>query len=337
MGNLKFRMPSIWEYLPIYKQLLGEKRNYIKDNINIDSVFGVFVGADRLAGGRFIVYDKKDWPSQQDMIDTVKFYNDNGVSVRYAYSNLVATEKHLDDPMFNFTLEIAHNELNGVIVGNPIVEKYIRSTFPKFKIISSLTNWNTSIDYAKSELDRGVDMLVLNSALVRQYDLIKDLDLSRVEVMLNDGCIKACACRFEHYSMESHINLNFDYDTMYNDPQFFENYHAWSAQFCNKRPIPPVPPPPVLPNEVPYDFILDDVTLVNNNNLDPNTVWGVNSDEYDKLCELGVMNFKVSGRELMIPPMGTFYTLKTEEQQNEIDDMFVSTIASYDRPPRPNL
>jgi len=331
MGQLNFSMPSIWEYLPIYKQLLGDKRDYIKDNINFDSVFGVFAGADKIAGGRFLCYQPELYPSQQDMIDTVKFYNDNNVSVRYTFSNLVATEKHLDDPMVNFALDIAHNEMNGIIVGNPVIENYIRTTFPKYKIISSITNWNTTKDYARSELDRGVDMLVLNSALIRDYDFIKTLDLSRVEIMINDGCVRKCANRFEHYSMESHMNLNYDAATMYNDTDVFSQYHEWAQAFCTSRPIPDVNslPPVILPNEVPYDYVIPDEELEMFVDMDPEIVWELLPEEFDTLVDLGVVNFKIAGRELQVPPMVYLFLLKTDEQNSEMFDIHKLAIEKY--------
>ncbi len=125
-------------------------------------------------------------------------------------------------------------------------------------------------------------MLVLNSNLIRNYDTIKELDLSRVEVMLNDGCVKTCNQRFEHYSMESHMNLCYDPYTMFHDnDELFVEYHKWSSVFC-KRELQPdePPPPPDLPNQVPYDFEIP--IQLTDTFISPDHVWDIHDDEYQR-------------------------------------------------------
>lgn len=320
MSQLIFSVPNIYEPLPIYKAVLGDKKHYMKPNTTLGSVFGVFAGANHLSGGRFIPYSEEEVVSKQDIIDTVKFYNDNGVAVRLTYTSLLASAVHLDNEMFNFTLDIINqNDMNGVIVSLPLIEDYVKSTYSNCKIISSITNWNTSKDHARSELDRGVDMLVLNSALVRDYEFLKTLDLSRVEILINDRCSKRCAVRREHFEMESHMNLTYDPSQM-NDPEFFQYYEDWSSDICvTKQP----PPQYVLdvPNEVPMNFNSSTKYLNVIDTYDPNEVWVVQPDEFDHLVDIGVTNFKIAGRRMALPNTISKYMI-LDEYQYIIDDMY---------------
>lgn len=58
-----------------------------------------------------------------------------GIPLRFTFSNPMITEEHLDDEFCNFILKTAENGKNGVIVVSPILEKYIRETYPGYKII----------------------------------------------------------------------------------------------------------------------------------------------------------------------------------------------------------
>lgn len=318
MEKLNFSLPNIWEYFPIYKNLLTSKSHFIKDTVSISSVYGVFPGASRLAGGRFILYDSNNWPSQQDIVNTITFYNTHSVSVRFAFNNLLATEDDLKDSGFNSTLEIGHNELNGVIVGNPVIEDYVRLNFPKYQIISSITNWNTSKQYALNELDRGVDMLVLNSSLVRDFDFVKSLDASRVEILVNDGCQRTCSVhRREHYCHESRMNLNFIDDKTASEQ--IVNYHMKASNLCD--PMEPkedelvyeIPPDPEPLEIEPLDPRLGDVA---------NYSWELDSVTFNKLVDIGIVNFKFAGRDLLTPPLLAYYLVNNNDQHKELELSF---------------
>jgi collagenase-like PrtC family protease len=163
------------------------------------------------------------------MESLIRSYNDRGIGIRYTYSNLLITKKHLNDKRANLTLELAHNSMNAVITGNPLVEEYVRKHYPKFKIISSATSQkNLSVSFLKKRISE-VDLLVLPPEYNDKYELIERLGVDKLEILINERCAPYCPNRRAHYRAISKTQICWD-------PKFEgENYFSHCPVYRGMR------------------------------------------------------------------------------------------------------
>jgi collagenase-like PrtC family protease len=199
------------------------RKGRLRHHFRLTSVFGTFPNVI-FNGGRTLIhycsvcgnerewYMKKNhlWYDPQGMESLVRSYNDRGIGVRYTYSNSMITKRHLADERANLTLEIAHNPLNAVITGNPVIEQYVRKQYPRFRIISSATSEkNLSVAFLKKRI-REVDLLVMPPEFNRRYGLIEKLGADKIEILINERCAPHCANRQAHYRSISRSQLELD-------------------------------------------------------------------------------------------------------------------------------
>jgi len=159
-------------------------------------------------GGRAFIERQFD-NSRQQMEEIVRFYNDRGIGLRYTYSNTLLEERHLEDPLANLTLEIAHNPLNGVVVASPLLERYIRRTYPKYQIIISTTAQNFDRQWLKKRAEE-VDLVVLPVELNFDRELMELIGPKKVELLVNEGCAAYCPYKKDHYAAASRDQINGD-------------------------------------------------------------------------------------------------------------------------------
>jgi hypothetical protein len=199
------------------------RKGLLKHAFSVTSVFGTFPNVS-WNGGRTLVQNwsniahdrdwyreiSRQWYDPTGMEELVKSYNNRKIGIRYTYSNNLITKRHLSDNRANLTLEIAHNPLNAVITGNEVIERYVRTHYPKFKIISSATSAkNLSVPFLKKRMDQ-VDLLVLPPEYNGRYDLIEKLGPEKIEILINERCVPFCANRASHYKSISLAQLSWD-------------------------------------------------------------------------------------------------------------------------------
>ncbi len=92
-------------------------------------------------------------------------------------------------------------------MGSDVLAKYIRKTFPKYKLIHTLTHYRRDRAYYKQALDV-YDILVLPPVFNLQFDFIEELGPERVEILVNETCHANCPFSVEHYAKISEYNLS---------------------------------------------------------------------------------------------------------------------------------
>lgn len=103
-------------------------------------------------------------------------------------------------------ISAAHNGMNGVILVSPLLEEYVRKTYPKMKITSSTCKQIRGVDGINAELQKDYDMVVLDYNMNNHFDeLEKITDKSRCEILINAACEPNCPRRGAHYR---HISEN---------------------------------------------------------------------------------------------------------------------------------
>ena len=84
----------------------------------------------------------------------LKNFNGLGVALRYTFTNTLLREEDVYDSYCNECMKLGNNGLNEVLVNSPILEKYIREKYPKYRIISSTTKGIKTIDGLNKELEK---------------------------------------------------------------------------------------------------------------------------------------------------------------------------------------
>jgi hypothetical protein len=203
-----------------------------------------------------------------DFVRQVELLNRHGIGFNFTFSNLLLEEEHLDDERGNHLLERFHNGQNGVIVGSEVLARYIRKTFPKHRLINTLTHYRRDLDYYKGALDV-YDVFVLPPALNQQFGFIEELGPERVEILVNETCHRNCPFSKEHYTKISEYNLSLG-----KNPYL----EAEVRHFCEKHHSERLWP--MSAEELGRELIGTSIA----------------PDEVDRLVELGVNRFKLSAR-----------------------------------------
>ena len=132
--------------------------------------------------------------------NVIKTINDKGIPVRFTFTNPVLTESDLDDPFCNFCMRAGDNGMNQVLVFSPILEDYIRRTYPGYRIDSSTCKEIRDISELEAELERDYTYVVLDYNLNNDFALLESLPhKDKIEILLNAICEPHCKRRGEHY------------------------------------------------------------------------------------------------------------------------------------------
>jgi hypothetical protein len=188
-------------------QIVREMENnsfLFNEGIEIDNFFGTFNNIP-WNGGRIDV----GVPTRLSEVETfVKRVNDLGIGVRFTFSNLLLEKKHLGDYYANEVCEIAHNEMNSITIGSDILREYMRKTYPKYKLVSSITRVNRDINWTKEQLEL-FDYVVLPIEYNRKLKLIDSLPhKEKIEILVNESCVPFCKIKSQHYIASSRDNLS---------------------------------------------------------------------------------------------------------------------------------
>lgn len=197
MKEVKFHIP---DFIGNYKVNLAVIDKYIAnpeyfiDGLIIETVFGTFP-SELWNGGR--LFTGRRITNEVDSI--IDAYNSRGVALSFTYTNPLITEEHLDDPYSNNVLKKAENGKNQVTVFSEILEKYIRTTYPKYSIVSSTCKRINDIDRLNDELNKDYKYVVLDYDW-NNKDIFNQIQHKEKCTMLVDPwCPGNCPHRLEHY------------------------------------------------------------------------------------------------------------------------------------------
>lgn len=263
-----FHLPGLRWNFPlnmIMVSFLEQRPECFREGVKIASFFGEFP-TSLWNGGR---------PSQGDQCDAdyvqnvIKAVNSKGIAVRYTYTNMLLNEEDMKDPYCNFCLKAADNGMNEVIVFSPVLEKYLRENYPKFKLNSSTCKEIRNIDLVNEELRRDYHLVVLDYNFNNRFEeLDKIEDKSRCEILVNAVCIPNCPRRGKHYE------------------QIARNQRTW----LKNRKMPPDKQIPMEKWYCEYGEHNNLYTLMNYcNYVSPEDIW-------EKYVPRGFNQFKIEGR-----------------------------------------
>lgn len=194
-----FHLPGLRFNYPLNMLMLSfleSQPEYFREGVKIGSFFGEFP-TSAWAGGRDVFGDQCDTGFIRNVIKTINSHN---IPIRYTYTNPILEPDELDDFYCNFCMQEADNGMNQVLVVSPILEEYIRKTYPSFKICSSTCKEIRTIEGLNEELKKDYHLVVLDYNLNNEWDQLAGVsDPSRCEVLVNACCVPNCPRRGAHY------------------------------------------------------------------------------------------------------------------------------------------
>ncbi len=153
-------------------------------------------------------------------------------------------------------LKLADNGMNEVLVNSPLLEEYIRSNYPGYKIILSTTREIKEIEEIEKQALKDYYIIVLDKSFNNTDKLEQLKDKDKYEILVDSFCMDLCPNSTSHYKEVSRAQLEFD-----------------SAVFPSCRAI----------NRDFYEFLINETFI---------TV----EDIYGKYYEMGYNKFKLDGR-----------------------------------------
>lgn len=200
MQKVKFHLPDFagkFRFNLVFAAMMENCPEYFREGVEIASVYGTFPPAI-WNGGRF-----RGGTCDIDFIKTVvNTFNQKGIPLRFTFTNPVIEQKHLNDKFCNIIMQLADNGMNGVIVVSPLLEKYIRENYPKYKITSSTCKRITDIESLDSELEKNYNIVVLDYDLNNKFDILEKIPhKEKCEILVNACCEPECKRRSEHYNL----------------------------------------------------------------------------------------------------------------------------------------
>lgn len=267
----RFHLPGIYTHFKfnmIFATVLEQFPQYFRD-IEIASVYGAFPQSI-WNGGR----------TQEGLCDkhyvkmVLKAFNDKGIPVRFTFTNPALEKKHLNDKFCNMVLSLANNGLNEVIVVSPLLEDYIRSNYPGFKLTSSTCKRLDDAERLSAELEKDYSIVVVDYDLNNKFDILEKLPhKDKCEFLVNSNCRPACPDRAQHYYNVGVQQINYanhirKYPDKPYDPIVFGDGKNQNCPFFTRN-------------------IFDVREL--STNIKPSDIW-------DKYLPMGFNQFKIEGR-----------------------------------------
>ncbi len=203
-GDIKWKVPSLFNNdnlvltLTDYCKELGVKQP-------VNSVYGGVKSA--WSGGRVSQLDEVE---ETKIYDILSEYNQRDISCGFTFSNYRIKEEDLEDKSANLLLKIASDvsDQNYAIVSSDILADYIRSKYPRIKLISSIIkpvyehkNYDETPDYYNKLCER-YDKVVVRPEFYFEKGFMKKLKhKKKIEIMANLGCLQRCPLASKHYDL----------------------------------------------------------------------------------------------------------------------------------------
>jgi hypothetical protein len=141
--------------------------------------------------------------------DLIEQYRRRGVGFNLLFSSHLLGPDDLGSEYGNLLLEKLHDERNGVVVCDGVLADYVRERFPKYQLIRSVVNaylddvisrpFPAIVRYFE-EKTRQYDRVVVPSELNLRFDVLDQLDKSKLEFLVNNKCFWHCPLRNKHYA-----------------------------------------------------------------------------------------------------------------------------------------
>jgi len=145
-----------------------------------------------------------------DMLDNVlEQYRQRNVGFNLLFSSHLLGPKDLGNEYGNRLLQKLHDERNGVVVCDGVLADYVRERYPKYQLIRSVINSyldeiiyrdsNAIVDYFEQKAQK-YDRVVVPSELNLRFEILDQLDKTKLEFLVNNNCFWHCPYAIKHYT-----------------------------------------------------------------------------------------------------------------------------------------
>lgn len=289
--KIRFHLPGFTRNYHLNMLLIKLMETYpdaFREDVEIASFYGEFPpslwNGGRCVGGTY---------NEETMRFVIQSLNEQGISLRYTYTNPLINQSHLQDKHCNRCLELADRPdgLNAVIVVSPVLEKYIRKTYPNYRIVSSTCKQITDVDALKAELEQDYDLVVLDYNLNNNWEILETLPhKERIELLVNAVCPPDCPRRHAHYQFLGRTQISYcDHFRRYGTAMPFRNSESFICQSANEQHYG---------------------TVKYRTHINPDNIFG-------RYTEMGFRNFKIEGRSsplLNVMESYIYYLVKPEHR-----------------------
>lgn len=205
--KINFYLPDFYNNAPLYVMIadfIEHIPQWFYDDFKIAAAYGSFPNC--IWNGGRVYYDRV---TRHDMDHVIEELNKRGIAVRYTFTNPLIEEKHLDDTLCNIALEAGNNGMNEVLANTQVLEDYIRTNYPNYKLISSITKCIRTIEATEEELKKDYYLVVLDSSLNKDERIFRLENRDRLELLVNHACRLNCPRREAHYKEVGNAQLTF--------------------------------------------------------------------------------------------------------------------------------
>ena len=179
--------------------MFQQKKDWFYDDFTVETAYGcppacVWNG-NRGADGAY--YYPKKWK------EIIEMYSHLKIKYRLTFTNFLLRPEHLFDTYANKIAEILNAYGGFVMVSRPLMEFYIRQTYPNLKVC-----WSTTTDFGKTpeEQIKKINELSADTLVVPPLDFKSFIPLERfehpenIEVIVNEYCRDNCPKRVQHWT-----------------------------------------------------------------------------------------------------------------------------------------
>lgn len=198
MQKFDLSLPDFANGLTAYTVLLSLKQKHPEifyEDVEISNIFGCFSGSIWNGGSLFLGRNN----NADEIKNLIYFYNyEHNVPLRFTFTNPHITEKECYDTYSNLIAQYAHNGMNEILTVSPILEDYLRNTYPNFKYCRSIIGTHEQEYFA----DEKYYVSVMRRAKNNDWDYlnkIPQIERSKIEFLCNDPCPDNCPRIYSHY------------------------------------------------------------------------------------------------------------------------------------------
>jgi collagenase-like PrtC family protease len=145
-----------------------------------------------------------------DVLDNViEQYRKRDIGFNLLFSNHLLGPNDLANEYGNRLLEKLHDERNGVVVCDGVLADYVRERYPKYQLIRSVINAyldeviyrspDAIVSYFQEKV-QNYDRVVVPSELNLRFDVLDQVDKSKLEFLVNNNCFWHCPFAIRHYT-----------------------------------------------------------------------------------------------------------------------------------------
>lgn len=208
-----FMLPGFCEHYNLYKRMnefLNKHPEAKRDDIEIYCYYGnvPFCSWD---GGR--VFGTYHPLSIEEIKDVQNYYNNIlNSKIRLVFTNNLLQEQHLYERYNNISLNVFDNNNNEIVLNSDILENYIKTYYPNYKLIASTTRCSNQENSKKDLNNQNYIFTCLDYNLNHNWKFLNSLtpeEKEKTEFLVNPICGPGCPQRKEHYRLNSLFSLTY--------------------------------------------------------------------------------------------------------------------------------